>query len=115
MKDELKIVRFTLPLGIRMGRNARGSRLVGGTADTEGAKFWLVVLTELRNRGVAGCTNRMRGRSERLSQKPLRRFIPRHWYSFVSSTWGAQQHEVCVGQGKESRGPPLKRSVCSSQ
>jgi hypothetical protein len=36
-------------------------------AQTEGAKFWLQVLTELQNRGVEGHLHRLRGWAERVS------------------------------------------------
>ncbi len=57
-------------------------------AQTEGAKFWLQVVTELRNRGVhyifIACVDGLKG-----FPKPLRPCFPGQWFSCASCTWCA--------------------------
>jgi putative transposase len=55
---------------VAIGVNLEGFKEVLGlwTSPNEGAKFWLQVLTELRNRGVEDHLHRVRGRAERISR-----------------------------------------------
>ena len=56
------------PVYVAVGINLAGERDVLGMwvgTGGEGAKQWLVYLTELRNRGVAGCADHLLGRAQR--------------------------------------------------
>lgn len=57
-------------------------------AQTEGAKFWLQVVTELRNRGVQdifiACVDGLKG-----FLRLLKLCFPRQWFSCASCTWCA--------------------------
>ena len=57
------------PIYVAMGVNIDGERAVlgcwVGPTGGEGAKFWMTVLTELRNRGVAGHVHRVLRRPQR--------------------------------------------------
>src|SRR2546427_9547578 len=61
--DTLKTKRFTLAIGVSLA----GMKEVLGLwiAQTEGAKFWLQVVTELKNRGVSdifiACVDGLKG------------------------------------------------------
>ena len=50
-----------------IGVNLQGLKEVLGIwiAETEGAKFWLSIVTELQTRGVADEINRLCGRTQR--------------------------------------------------
>ena len=77
------------PIYVVMGVTVNGERDILGLwagDGGEGAKFWLQVLTELKNRGVARCVHR----GLRRAQRPARRRSPRsgssRWCSSASST-----------------------------
>ena len=64
-----------------------------GDGGGESAKFWMVVLTELRNRGVAGATNRrLTGiRSVKSQSQPMSIFMPSRSYSCFTPTGRADR------------------------
>ncbi|MGN9526381.1 transposase [Escherichia coli] len=55
---------------LALGINTDGQKELLGMwlAENEGAKFWLGVLTELKNRGLPGHPDCLRGRPERLPE-----------------------------------------------
>ena len=75
-----------LAIGITMA----GDKEVLGLwlAQTEGAKFWLQVVPELRNRGVQD-TSLPVSMGSKDSRTPSRRCPPRRWCSCPSCTWCA--------------------------
>lgn len=75
-----------LAIGITM----TGEKQVLGLwlAQTEGAKFWLQVVTELRNRACR-TSSLPASMGSRASLTPLRPSFPRRWCSYASFTWCA--------------------------
>ena len=73
---------------LAIGLNMAGEKEVLGQwiAQTEGAKFWLQVITEMKNRGVQDIlfTAWMVSKD---SRKPSRPSIPIRLFSSVSSIW----------------------------
>ena len=55
---------------VAIGVNLKGNKEVLGlwTNEAEGAKFWLQVLTDMKNRGVSGYLHCVRGWTERIPQ-----------------------------------------------
>ena len=53
---------------LAFGVNLQGLKEVLGiwSSDNEGAKFWMQIITELKNRGVQDKINRLRGRTQRI-------------------------------------------------
>ena len=76
---------------VALGVTRDGMREVLGLwiADNEGAKFWLSVMNELKNRGRAGHPDRGRGRSEGLPRGDHRRLPGRRRCRPASCTWCA--------------------------
>ncbi len=89
-------------LYIALGINMEGRKEVLGfyISDNEGAKFWMNVLTDIRNRGVKdiliACMDGLTGFPEACKGN-----ISRHEDPAVHSAHGAQQHEVRQLQGPQ--------------
>lgn len=76
---------------LAIGINLDGAKEVLGmwVSENEGAKFWLQVVTELKNSGVQDIFIASVDGLKGFPEATLRRSIPPPWYNFVSFTWYA--------------------------
>jgi transposase-like protein len=90
------------PVYVAMGISVDGERdvlgLWAGPTGGEGAKQWMTMLTELRNRGVRGRVHRLLRRLERLAGRDRGDLAARHG-SDLRGPFGAVESAVCV-QGR---------------
>jgi hypothetical protein len=98
-------------VGIRMD----GTREILGlwTANTEGAKFWLMVLTELRNRGLLdvfiACVDGLKG----FPEAPHREHLPEGSSTALHCPFDAAQLELCELQRPKGGRARLEGSIRS--
>jgi putative transposase len=90
---------------IALGVTREGEREVLGLwiADNEGAKFWLSVMNELRNRGRPGHPDRRRGRTEGLPRGD-HRGLPRDHGPDLHRASDPAFHELLQLEGPQGRG-----------
>jgi transposase-like protein len=88
---------------VAIGITMEGAKEVLGlwTSANEGAKFWLQVLTEMRNRGGEGGAGGLRGRAEGISGSD-RECVPEDGGAIVHRAPGAQQPELCELEGAQA-------------
>ncbi len=99
---------------VALGVTRDGLREVLGLwiAENEGAKFWLSVMNELKNRGIAGHPDRGRRRAEGLPRGHHRRLPGGHGPDLHRAS-GAPLPELLLLEGSQGRGrrsaPDLRR------
>ena len=101
---------------VAMGVNLEGKKDILGlwTAQNEGAKFWLQVLTELQNRGVKdiliACVDGLKGFPEVIES-----VYPKAEVQTVYRAYGASLAELCGLETAQASGGGLTEDLSSGQ
>lgn len=101
---------------LALGINTEGQKELLGMwlAENDGAKSWLSVLTELKNRDASGYPDCLRGWAEGLPVCDKQRLSSDAHPVVVHHPYGARQSEIRVVEGLQSRHRRAESSVSGS-